>query len=509
MIKSTVKEQSLFDHKSECLVIFCLEEKKPGGTLKEIDRALNEAIEEAFSNKRFGGMANQTLALNARGLMKTDNIILAGLGKGKELCEEKIRQAAGTAAKLAERSRYDKVSFALADSKLEKTLSVPRRSQYDPFTTAIAEGVYLSLYHFDQHKSQDEENPPPRIKEVVFLAPPKAKLPRVKNSIDRAETISQAVWATRDLILQPSNTATPTFLADAARKMARKHKITCRVLGKKEMQELKMGALLGVARGSREEPKFIILEYLKGKKKQAPVVIVGKGITFDTGGISLKPGPGMDEMKMDMSGGAVTIGALQAVASLGLPVNVVGLVPASENMPDGSAIKPGDVLKSMSGKTIEVLNTDAEGRLILADALTYAARYKPRAVIDLATLTGACVVALGSQACAVIGNHPRLIEKIRESGTVTGERAWELPLWEEYEKAMKSDIADLKNISAPKVGAGTITGAAFLKAFAGDQPWAHLDIAGTSWSSEEKPYIPKGASGFGVRLLLHYLEHNR
>ena len=275
------------------------------------------------------------------------------------------------------------------------------------------------------------------------------------------------------------------------------------------LQELGMGALLGVARGSREEPKFIILEYLKGKKKQAPIVIVGKGITFDTGGISLKPGRGMDEMKMDMSGGAVTLGALQAVASLGLPVNVIGLVPAAENMPDGLAIKPGDVLKSMSGKTIEVLNTDAEGRLILADALTYAARYKPRAVIDLATLTGACVVALGSQACAVLGNNPRLIEKIKESGTVTGERAWELPLWEEYEKAMKSDIADLKNISGPQVGAGTITGAAFLKAFAGDQPWAHLDIAGTSRSSEEKPYVPKGASGFGVRLLLHYLEHNR
>jgi leucyl aminopeptidase len=239
------------------------------------------------------------------------------------------------------------------------------------------------------------------------------------------------------------------------------------------------------------------------------VVIVGKGITFDTGGISLKPGQGMDEMKMDMSGGAVTIGAMQAVAGLKLPVNVVGLVPAAENMPGGSAIKPGDILTSLSGKTVEVLNTDAEGRLVLADALTYAIRrYNPKAIIDLATLTGACIIALGHHAAAVLGNNPDLIEKLKQSGTATGERVWELPLWEEYEKSMKSDVADLKNISGPNVGAGTITGAAFLKAFVEDRPWAHLDIAGTAWTGEEKPYVPKGPAGFGVRLLLHCLKNN-
>ncbi len=278
------------------------------------------------------------------------------------------------------------------------------------------------------------------------------------------------------------------------------------MLGKNEMKKLGMGALLGVAQGSQEPPALIVLEYRGGRKTEPPVVIVGKGITFDTGGISLKPPANMDEMKMDMSGGGVTLGTLQAAAALKLPVNVIGLVPATENMPSGTAIKPGDVLKSMSGKTIEVLNTDAEGRLVLADALAYAARYKPQAVIDLATLTGAVVVALGHSAAAVLGNDETLVKKLITSGESTGERLWQLPLWEEHEKAMKSQLADLKNIAGPGVGAGTITGAAFLKAFAGDQPWAHLDIAGTAWG-DEKPYVPKGPSGFGVRLLVDYLEH--
>jgi leucyl aminopeptidase len=236
------------------------------------------------------------------------------------------------------------------------------------------------------------------------------------------------------------------------------------------------------------------------------VVIVGKGITFDTGGISLKPPSNMDEMKMDMSGGSVAIGTLSAAAALKIPLNVVGLIPASENMPSGTAIKPGDILKSMSGKTIEVLNTDAEGRLILADALTYAQRYKPKAVIDLATLTGAVIIALGHQAAAVLGNNDELTANLQQCGEMTGERLWPLPLWPAHEKAVKSDIADLKNIASPGVGAGTITAGAFLKAFIGEYPWCHLDIAGTSWSGEEKPYTPKGASGFGIRLLVRFLE---
>jgi leucyl aminopeptidase len=311
----------------------------------------------------------------------------------------------------------------------------------------------------------------------------------------------------RNLISHPGNTATPAYLAKIAQKLAGKGKLTCKVLGVKEMKKLGMGALLGVGQGSAQPPAFIILEYKGGKKNQAPIALVGKGVTFDTGGISLKPGGGMDEMKYDMSGGATVIGTLQAAASLKLPVNVVGLIPTAENMPGSRAIKPGDILPSLSGKTIEVLNTDAEGRLILADALAYADKLKPKAVIDLATLTGACVVALGHQAAAVVGTDPKLIEKLKSSGDKTGERVWELPLYEEFDNAVKSDIADLKNISSPGVGAGTITAAAFLKVFVGDNSWAHLDIAGVAWSKEEKPYIPRGAAGFGVRLLIDYLKN--
>jgi leucyl aminopeptidase len=364
----------------------------------------------------------------------------------------------------------------------------------------------LALYHFDVYKSNLEENGS-RLDEIVLLAP-KARLAAAQHAVNEAQIIASAVWLARDLSAHPGNKATPAYLAKAASDMAKTRGIVCKVLDAYEMKKLGMGLLLGVARGSHEPAKLIVLEYFGGKKKQAPVVIVGKGITFDTGGISLKKAQGMEEMKMDMSGGAVTIGAMQAIAGLKLPINVVGLVPATENMPGGSAIKPGDILTSLSGKTVEVLNTDAEGRLILADAITYAIRsYKPKAIIDLATLTGACIIALGHHAAAILGNNAHLIEKLKHSGASVGERLWELPLWEEHEKAMKSDVADLKNIGGANVGAGTITGAAFLKAFVEDIPWAHLDIAGTAWTAEDKPYAPKGPTGFGVRLLLSYLRN--
>ncbi|OGW28812.1 MAG: aminopeptidase, partial [Nitrospinae bacterium RIFCSPLOWO2_12_FULL_47_7] len=389
----------------------------------------------------------------------------------------------------------------------EKEFAFPAREKKSDLARAITEGICLALYHFDLYKSKPEENGS-RVNEIVLLAP-SSRLTAVRESVDEARVIASAVWLARDLTVHPSNKATPTYLAKAANDMARKCGIVCRVLDANEIKKLGMGLLLGVARGSHEPAKLIVLEYFGGKKKRAPVVIVGKGVTFDTGGISLKQAQGMDEMKMDMSGGAVTIGVMQAVAGLKLPINVVGVVPATENMPGGSAIKPGDVLTSLSGKTVEVLNTDAEGRLILADALTYAIRqYKPKAIIDLATLTGACIIALGHHAAAILGNNAGLIEKLRQSGTSAGERLWELPLWEEYEKAMKSDVADLKNIGGANVGAGTITGAAFLKSFVEDCPWAHLDIAGTAWTSEERPCVPKGPAGFGVRLLLHYLQNN-
>lgn len=504
MIKITQKIGHPLEHTTECLILPCLEAKKPNGLLKEIDSKLQGAISEAINLRRFGGKSGQTLLLNSHGVLRGSNLLLVGVGKSKEATPEKIRQAGATAAKLAEQSKFKSVS---ADLSIFETLGKDRL--YGELAEALAEGAGLALYHFDNYKSRDEKDEPPsRIEKLTLLASSKSRQVSTEKAIGRAKKIVSAVCAARDLISHPGNTATPAYLVDHAKKIARKNKIVCKVLGKKEMEKLGMGSLLGVSRGSDEPPALIILEYNGAGKKKAASVIVGKGITFDSGGISLKPGAGMDEMKMDMSGAAVALATLQLAAGLKLKANVVGIVAAAENMPGSSAVKPGDILKSMSGKTIEVLNTDAEGRLVLADALSYAQRYKPKEVIDLATLTGAVLHALGHHAAAVIGNNPSMIKKLKDAGEATGERVWELPLWEEYEKATKSDIADLKNIASSGVGAGTIMGAAFLKAFAGEQPWAHIDIAGTAWGFD-RPYTNKGASGFGVRLLLNYLEKGR
>ena len=506
MIKTSVKADDVLKYKTDCLILFS-PESKPAGLLKQIDGLLNGALTAAFQSKRFEGKLNQVFQQSVRGLIGADSIIVVGLGKSKNVKEEQIRQASGTGAKTAERSRFPKTSIFLDEKDVGKSAKSKKKQTGSPIAAAIVEGAQLGLYHFDQYKSQDKDDPPFRVAEITIFAPSKPKVKDYQKGVDQAEKLCDAVLATRDLMHHPGNTATPTFLAKAAQTMSRKHKITCKILEKKDMEKLGMGSLLGVARGSHEPPKFIVMEYKGGKAKDKPVVIVGKGITFDTGGISLKPGAGMDEMKFDMSGGAVAIGTLQAAASLKLRVNVVGLVPLAENMPGGSAIKPGDILTASNGKTIEVLNTDAEGRLILADALVYAQRYKPKALIDLATLTGAVIMALGHQAAAAIGTDPKLIQKLIASGDATGERLWELPLYEEFEKATKSDIADLKNITSRGVGAGTATAAAFLKPFTDDLPWAHLDIAGTAWTFNEKPYVPKGGSAYGVRLLIDYLKN--
>ena len=505
MIKTSVKADDVLKYKTDCLIVFS-PEAKPAGLLKQIDGLLNGALTAAFKAKRFEGKLNQAFQQSVRGLMGADSLIVVGLGKSKDVKEEQIRQASGTGAKAAEKSRHHKIAVFLDEKDAGKPEKSKKNQTGSPVAAALTEGAQLGLYHFDQYKSIDKEDPPSRIKEITLLVSSKTQVKEYQKGVSQAEKLCEAVIATRDLMHHPGNTATPTYMAKSAQTMARKHKITCKILDKKAMEKLGMGSLLGVARGSHEPPKFIILEYKGGKPKDKPVVIVGKGVTFDTGGISLKPGGGMDEMKFDMSGGAVAIGTLQAAASLKLKVNLVGLVPAVENMPGGSAIKPGDILTASNGKTIEVLNTDAEGRLILADALVYAQRYKPKAVIDLATLTGAVIMALGHQAAAAIGTDPELIQKLIASGDATGERLWEMPLYDEFVKATKSDIADLKNITSKGVGAGTITGAAFLKPFVGDYPWVHLDIAGTAWTSNEKPYVPSGGSAYGVRLLIDYLK---
>ncbi|HJO57508.1 MAG TPA: leucyl aminopeptidase [Nitrospinaceae bacterium] len=505
MIKTTIKNERLQTHKTECLILFCPEEKKPSGKLAELDAKLKGLIGTSFKNKRFKGKHNQTFLLNVPKPIQADYLLLVGLGKVGEITGDKLRQAAGTAARCAENEKLSTISFYIPTDNSAREIHDGLAKSDDSFSQTVAEGSLLSLYHFEEYK-EPEKDKPRRVKQITLLTAEKSQVSSMRSAVARGRKLAEAVYVSRDLISHPSSTATPSYLADKARDTAKTLGMTCKILKPGDMSRLGMGALLGVAKGSHEPPAFIALEHHGGAKNDPPVVIVGKGITFDTGGISLKPPASMDEMKMDMSGGSVAMATLFAAAALKIPTNVVGLIPASENMPSGTAIKPGDILKSMSGKTIEVLNTDAEGRLILADALTYAARYKPKAVIDLATLTGAVIVALGHQAAAILGNNDELANQLQQCGEVTGERLWPLPLWPEHEKAVKSSIADLKNIASPGVGAGTITAAAFLKAFAGEQPWCHLDIAGTSWSGEDKPYTPKGASGFGVRLLIRFLE---
>ncbi len=307
----------------------------------------------------------------------------------------------------------------------------------------------------------------------------------------------------RDMVNAPPTDMTPTIIAAKARAIARQSGLRIRVLERPQMQKLGMGALLAVASGSAQPPKFIVVEYRSGGKKPF-IALVGKTITFDSGGISIKPAENMDKMKDDMAGGAAVLGAIRTAAALKLPLNIVGLLPATENMPGGRAYKPGDVLRTLSGQTIEIINTDAEGRLILADALAYACSYKPAVIVDIATLTGACRVALGQEAAGMVGTDEKLKQRLREAGDKTGERVWELPLWEGYYDLIKSDIADMKNTGGRD--GSVITAAALLSKFVEKYPWVHLDIAAMAWTDKDRPYTPKGATGIGVRLLTQFLR---
>jgi leucyl aminopeptidase len=499
-MKVYLKKDSIERHKTGCLVVGAFEGKKPEGLAKVIDKRLNGLISKLFKDKDFEGKPKQTRLIYTQGKLPAERVLLVGLGKEKDFTIEKLRQASGSSSRAVKDLGLKKFSTSLANPPSIPPLEKGGKGSYE-IAKAVTEGTILSLYDFTEYRTEKREEIK-RVDEIAILIEKENR--EIKKGLDDGIKISEAVYLARDMINHPSNTATPTYLSEQAKRVAKKSGIKCRILEKADMQRLKMGALLAVARGSDEPPKFIIMEYNGGKKGGPPVMFVGKGLTFDSGGISIKPSEKMEEMKHDMAGGAAAISAIKAAADLKLPVNVVSLIPATENMPSGKADKPGDVVKAMSGKTIEVISTDAEGRMILADALTYGERYKPKAVIDLATLTGACIIALGYHATGLLGNDKDLIEAIKKAGEKSGERVWELPLWEEYEEQNKSDIADVKNVGGRP--AGTITAAAFLKKFADKFKWAHLDIAGTVWEYNGKPYVPKGAVGVGVRLLVEYLR---
>jgi leucyl aminopeptidase len=374
---------------------------------------------------------------------------------------------------------------------------------------AITEGALLGLYSLKKYKRTAGNDTPDNLRDLHILASEGNAQQDLANGIERGRILAEAVNMARDLINCPGNEVNPSYLAETAKTLAKRTSLHCKILHKQDMEKLAMGCLLGVAQGSEQPPVLIQLEHAPKGATGAPIVLIGKGITFDSGGISIKPAASMEDMKMDMAGGAAVLGTMQALAQLNYPRRVIGLVPASENLPSGTAVKPGDILRAMSGKTVEVINTDAEGRLILADAISYAVQqFKPACIIDLATLTGAVVVALGNHATGMMGTDDAMMERLRAAGVRSAERVWQLPLFDEYSQQIKSDFADIKNVAGSR-DAGSIIGGAFLKEFVGDTPWVHLDIAGTAWTRDGKSYMPKGATGVGIRLLvetLHDLE---
>ena len=477
------------EHSIPALVIGCWEDEKDD-LFAQCDAALAGCLGRLSDSREFCGKVNTTHLLHTLGSLPAERLLLVGLGKRAELNEERIRQASGTAVQALRAARIPSFSTALHLTGKETTA-----------LEAVCEGTLLGSYTFDHYKTKDKKERFTFEGMTLLLESDTASDDR--DRVERTEIICQAVRLARDLVSQPSNVVTTGFLADTARELAKNYPLECCVLEQDELEKLGMNALVAVGRGAEEPPRLIVLEYRGAGNKDRPVVRVGRGIPFDSGGISIKPGAGMEEMKTDMAGGAAVLATMQAAAGLRLPVNLVGIIPAAENMPDGKAFKPGDVLTSMAGTTIEITNTDAEGRLILSDALHFAQKYRPVAMIDLATLTGACVVALGHLASGLMGNDQRLVDSLKRAGERCGERAWELPLWDDYGEAMKSDIADLKN--AGSRDGGSITAGWFLKQFVGTTRWAHLDIAGTAWSDKALPCSPKGATGVGVRLLIEYL----
>jgi len=459
--------------------------------LRALDALLGGRITQLVEAGDVKGKAKELTLLYPFGALAAQRLLLVGLGKRESVTAEVVRSAAGLAAR-----RARELELAAFDCEVLGATELGSANA----AQAVAEGIGLGLYEFTRLKSDAKAS---KLQAVNLYLPGGADRAAAEAGLAAARAIIAGVTLARDLVNLPANIATPTYLAEQAAEMASRTGLACRVLERAEMAELGMGALLAVAQGSNEPPKFIILEHNAGRGDLETLVLVGKGITFDSGGISLKPGDGMERMKTDMAGGAAVIGALRAVAELDLPLHVVGLVPATENMPGGRAYRPGDVVRAMNGKTIEVISTDAEGRLVLADALCYAARYQPKAVVDIATLTGARTIALGNHAIGLFSTDDGLIARLDAAGIKTWERVWAMPMFEEYADDLKSFSADLKHTGGRP--AGSIVAAMFLSKFT-NYPWAHLDIAGLASTETDLPYTPRWATGIGVRLLVQFLR---
>ena len=472
------------------------DEKAEEGFLKELDEATGGVIKSVIESEELKGKEGETVYVHLTGGsgLRSRRLLLVGVGEREAYQPAQISQMAGTAV------RYLR-------GKNVKTVGLVPRAQGDAEKTVAAatEGAIIGLFETDKYRTIDKEER--RIERLVCLTEG-ADENALKRAVERGRIIGESVNFTRDLANEPGAYLTPTKMAERAREIAGEFGLNVDVLDESQMEQEGMGALLSVSRGSEEPAKLIVLKYTPpdaGPQQDGELLaLIGKGITFDSGGISLKPGENMEMMKYDMTGGATVLGAMRAVAQLKPTLPVLGVVPASENLPSGKATKPGDVVRAMSGKTIEIINTDAEGRLILADAIAYAKKLGAKRIIDMATLTGAVSIALGDVNTAVLGTDQGLIDEIIAAGQEVGEKFWQLPLDKEYTKQIKSDIADIKNVGGRK--AGTITAAAFLKEFADGTSWAHLDIAGTAWSDDAKPYRSKGPTGIAVRTLVNIIE---
>ena len=487
-----IKIESSTKKKTQILCGFVLENSNKVLGINKFDTKISAAINQSL--KDIEGKFGKLSIIPVPGKNPAQRILLAGLGKKENLTNDTIRLVSG---KIAQKARELKLKeFSIITPPSFVTDQVSSVSQ-------IIEGSKIALYKFDKFKTKKVNNSP----DLTIIV---SKSNKISHAIKTAEIVADGVIFTKSIANLPPNECTPTTLANFAKVISKKNKMKCNIISESELKKKGFGGISAVGQGSKNESKLIILEHNHGPKNEKPIVLVGKAVTFDTGGISLKPGDKMDEMKFDKCGGCTVIGIMKTVSELKLRINVVGIVPSVENMPSGESFRPGDIIKLYNGKTAEILNTDAEGRLILADALSYGEKhYSPKVIINFATLTGACIVALGNNVAGIVSNNEKLTKKINESSKRTTEEVWELPLTQDFMDMIKSDVADMKNVGIGRA-AGTITAAAFLRNAIEDTPWTHIDIAGVAWTqaaTKEKSYNPKGATGFGVRLILDYLQN--
>ena len=483
---------------SGAIVVGVYEDRKLTPTAAQLDKQTKGAIERAFAASRFKGKADDVLTILAPAGLEASRLVLVGLGKPGALDAVGVQGLGGRLVAALTNTGETAASVAVDDGPDQKLASAEQAAY-------LAYGAQLRSYRFDKYRTTEKPEAKPSLRKLtVMCGDPNA----AKKTYEPLQKVSEGVFFTRDLVSEPSNVIHPESLAQEAQKLSNLG-VKVEILGEKKMRELGMGALLGVGQGSERESQLVVMQWdgASDARNKAPVAFVGKGVTFDTGGISIKPAQGMEEMKWDMAGAGAVIGALHALAARKARANVVGIAGLVENMPSGTAQRPGDVVKSMSGQTIEVINTDAEGRLVLADALWYCRdRFKPQAMIDLATLTGAIMVSLGREHAGLFSNNDALAERLLAAGKAVSEPLWRMPLGEAYDKLINSDIADMKNVGN-RYG-GSITAAQFLQRFVKDTPWAHLDIAGMAWAEKDSAVVPKGATAFGVRLLDRFVADN-